>query len=88
MKVSRIVRKKVDCVIPQSSVLDASKYIFGHHHRGLPVVRGKSKKLIGFITQQDILSQLFPSVSELMEDYVHERDFEAMEKKVKDIFNA
>jgi len=85
MKVSRIVRKKVDCVIPQSSVLDASKYIFGHHHRGLPVVRGKSKKLIGFITQQDILSQLFPSVSELMEDYVHERDFEAMEKKVKDI---
>ena len=85
MKVSRIVRKKVDSVTPNSTVLEASKFIFGHHHRGLPVVNGKNKKLIGFITQQDILSQLFPSISELMEDYVHERDFEAMEKRVKDV---
>ena len=85
MKVSRIVRKKVDSVTPNSTVLEASKFIFGHHHRGLPVVNGKNKKLIGFITQQDILSQLFPTVSELMEDYVHERDFEAMEKRVKEI---
>lgn len=85
MKVSRIVRRKVDSVTPQSTVRDASKFIFGHHHRGLPVVAGKSKKLIGFITQQDILSQLFPSTSDLMEDYIHERDFEAMEKRIKDI---
>ena len=85
MKVSRIGRKSVDCVYPDSTVRDASKFIFGHHHRGLPVVNGKNKKLIGFITQQDILSQLFPTVSELMEDYVHERDFEAMEKRVKEI---
>ena len=45
MKVSRIVRKKVDSVTPDSTVLDASKFIFGHHHRGLPVVSGKNKKL-------------------------------------------
>ena len=85
MKVSRIVKKKVDCVSPDSTLLSASRFIFGHHHRGLAVVKNKSKKLIGFITQQDILSQLFPTVTELMEDYVHETDFEAMEKRVKDV---
>lgn len=85
MRVSRIAKKSVDCVTADSTIRDASKFIFGHHHRGLAVVKGKSKKLIGFITQQDILSQLFPTVSELMEDYVHERDFEAMEEKVKDV---
>lgn len=85
MRVSRIAKKDVDCVTADSSLYDAAKFIFGHHHRGLAVVKGKSKKLIGFITQQDILSQLFPTVSELMEDYVHERDFEAMEEKVKDV---
>lgn len=85
MKVSRIAKKSVDCVTADSTLHDASKFIFGHHHRGLAVVSGKNKKLIGFITQQDILSQLFPTVNELMEDYVHERDFEAMEKKVKDV---
>lgn len=85
MKVSNIVIKRVDYVTPDSTLFDASKFIFGHHHRGLAVVSGKNKKLIGFITQQDILSQLFPTVSELMEDYVHERDFEAMEKRTKDV---
>lgn len=85
MKVLSIIKKRVDFITPNSTLLDASKFIFGHHHRGLAVVSGKNKKLIGFITQQDILSQLFPTVSELMEDYVHERDFEAMEKRVKDI---
>ncbi|MBI3984687.1 MAG: CBS domain-containing protein [Candidatus Levybacteria bacterium] len=85
MKVSSIVKKKVDFITPDSTFLDASKVIFGHHHRGLPVVKGKNKKLVGFITQQDILSQLFPTIGEFMEDYVHERDFEAMEKKALDV---
>ncbi len=87
MKVSRIVKKKVDCVTPNSTLLDASKFIFGHHHRGLPVVSAKNKKLVGFITQQDILSQLFPTIGELMEDYAHEKDFEAMEKRAKEVLN-
>ena len=85
MKVLAIVKKRVDFISPDSTLLDASKLIFGHHHRGLAVVWGKNKKLVGFITQQDILSQLFPTIGELMEDYVHERDFEAMEKRAKNV---
>lgn len=84
MKVRNVFKKKVGYITPDATLLEASRFIFGHDHKGLPVVT-KSKKLIGFITEQDITSQLFPSVQDLVEDYVHERDFEVMEKKVKDV---
>jgi len=85
MKVKYVFQKKVGYITPGSTLSEASLYIFGHNHKGLPVVTGKQKKLVGFITEQDITSQLFPSIQELMEDYVHERDFEAMEKRVKEV---
>lgn len=85
MKVKEIMNKKVDFLTPSMSVLDAARLIFRHKHTGLPVVSGKDNKLIGFLTDQDILSQCFPSIKEYMEDVVHARDFSAMEKKIKEI---
>lgn len=85
MKVSEIMNKKVAVATPEMSVLDAAKLIFKYRHTGLPVVTGKNKKLVGFITDQDILSQCFPSIKEYVEDVVHARDFTAMEKKLKEI---
>jgi CBS domain-containing protein len=85
MKVKDIYQKKVDYVTPNSVLTEAAKFIFGHNHKGLPVVDGKNKKLVGFITEQDILSLLFPNIHDLIEDYVHAKDFEIMEKNVKEI---
>jgi CBS domain-containing protein len=85
MIVKDVFQTKVDYVTQDSTILDAARFIFGHNHKGLPVVKGKSKKLIGFITEQDILSQLFPNIRDLMDDYIHEKDFEEMEKKTKEI---
>lgn len=85
MKVSDIIKKDVDSISATHSVLDAAKLIFKHGHTGIPVVSGKNKKLVGFITDQDILSQCFPSMQEYIEDVVRERDFDAMEKKLKEI---
>lgn len=88
MKVRDIFQKKVNYLTPDTSLSEASKYIFGHKHKGLPVViNGKTKKLIGFITEQDILSRVFPDVRNLMEDYIHERDFEVMEARVKNVLS-
>lgn len=84
MKVSDLMQKKIDSVMPSTKVIDAAKLIFKHKHTGLPVVDGKNK-LVGFITDQDILSQCFPSMKEYMEDVVHGGDFNAMEKKLKEI---
>ena len=83
MKVSDVFQKKVGYTTPDSSLLEAARFIFGHKHQGIPVVKKTNKKLIGFITEQDILSTLFPKVSDLFEDYIHERDFELMEKNIK-----
>ena len=83
MIVKDIFQEKVDFTTPDATLLDAARVIFGHNHKGVPVVELPSKKLVGFITEQDILSQLFPNIKDIIEDYVHARDFEAMEGKAK-----
>ncbi len=85
MKVRAIIHKRIDYIHPGATLREAAALIFGHHHRGLPVVEGRGKKLVGFITEQDIASELFPNIIELIEDYTHESDFEAMEEKVKSV---
>lgn len=85
MKVKDIFKKDFVSISPNATVYEAAKLIFGAQHMGVPVVSGKKKKLVGFITDQDITSDMFPSIKEIMEDYVHERDFEEMEKKIKPI---
>lgn len=85
MKVRDVFQKKVGYITPSLILSEAARFIFGHNHKGLPVIEGPKKKLVGFVTEQDITSQLFPSVQELMEDFVHEKDFEAMEKRVKNV---
>ncbi|MGE5041925.1 MAG: HPP family protein [Candidatus Levyibacteriota bacterium] len=83
MKVKDVLHTEVDYVYPNATVLEAARLIFGRHHLGLPVVDPLNKRLIGFVTDQDILYQLFPTSRELFEDYVHERKFEQMENKIK-----
>ncbi|MBI2621432.1 MAG: CBS domain-containing protein [Candidatus Levybacteria bacterium] len=85
MKVANAMSKKVDYVTPETRVKEFSKLIFSHHINGVPVL--KRKKVIGFITERDILKQFFPSIREYMEDPVNEANFEKMEKKISRIFD-
>lgn len=84
MKVKDAMSKKIDYTTPKAKVREVSKLIFGHHINGLPVL--KEKKLVGFITERDILQEFYPSMKEYMEDVVNETNFEKMEKKVSAIF--
>ena len=84
MKVINAMSKKIDFVTPKTKVRDISKLIFGHKINGVPVLKGK--RVIGFITERDILSQFFPSMREYVEDPVNEANFEKMEKKLSQIF--
>lgn len=83
MKVAEIMQRKVESVSPQSTVRDVSRLIFGRGINGVPVCKGK--KIVGFVTERDILKNFYPSMEEYMEDPVHARDFENMEKQVIDI---
>lgn len=84
MKVKDAMSKKIDYTTPKAKLKDVSKLIFDHHINGLPVLKGK--KLVGFITERDILQEFYPSMKEYMEDIVNEANFEKMEKKVSQIF--
>ncbi len=85
MKVSRVMSKTVDHVSPETSIKDVSKIIFGRGINGVPVCKGK--KIVGFITDKDILSKFYPSIQEFVEDPFRSSDFEAMEKKVPEVFS-
>ncbi len=85
MKVLNAMSKKVDYVTPETKVKEFSKLIFSHRINGVPVL--KKKKVVGFITERDILAQFLPTIKEYMEDPVNEGKFEKMEKKISRIFD-
>lgn len=75
--------KDVDFVTTDTTIRKASFIIFGRGINGLPVC--EDKKLVGFITERDILAQFYPSVQEYIEDPFGTADFEKMEGKAPDI---
>ncbi len=84
MKVKDVMSTHVEFVSKDTKVKDVASLIFGRGINGLPVCDGK--KVIGFITEGDIISKLYPSMGEYMQDPVHEGDFESMEEKVSQVF--
>src|SRR3989344_9607003 len=85
MKVANAMSRKVDYVTPETRVKEFSKLIFSRGINGVPVIKGK--KVIGFITERDILHQFLPTMREYMEDPVNEANFEKMEKKISYILS-
>lgn len=85
MKVSSVMSKDIDYVRVDTSVRDVCRLIFGRSINGVPVC--KDKKVVGFITEHDVLSKFYPSMQEYIEDPVHSSDFEGMEKKLGEILD-
>lgn len=85
MKVSDVMSKQVDYVSTETKVKEVCRLIFGAGVNGLPVC--EKKKVVGFITEKDILAPFFPTISEYIEDPFRESDFEAMEHNVKDVLS-
>lgn len=83
MKVADIMQKHVDFVDSDTTVIDVARLIFGRNINGVPVC--KNKKVVGFLTDRDILGKFFPSMHDYVEDPFREGNFEQMEDKVKEI---
>jgi len=84
MKVADAMSKHVDSVSEATPVEKLSLLIFGRGINGVPVCR--NKKIVGFVTEKDILTKFYPSVQEYVEDPFSSSDFEGMEIKIKHIF--
>jgi glycine/sarcosine N-methyltransferase len=84
MKVADAMSRHVDFVSENTKVEKLSILIFGRGINGVPVCR--NKKVVGFITERDILAKFYPSIQEYMDDPFTSSDFEGMETKVEHIF--
>lgn len=85
MKVSDVMSKQIDFVSPNDRIEKAALLIFGRSINGIPVC--ENKKIVGLITENDILNKFFPTISELVEDTVKAKDFEDMEEKASTILS-
>lgn len=86
MKVADIMQRSIITVSEETPIKEVGRLIFSLGLAGLPVV--KDKKLVGIVTEKDILAKFHPSVREYMEDLVHASDFEQMEKNIREFFNV
>lgn len=80
MKVSDIMQRSVINTTEETPIKEVARLIFSLGYGGIPVLRGN--KLVGIITEQDILHKMYPTIDELVEDYVHVSNFEQMEKNI------
>ena len=85
MKVADVMSRRVDYVTTHATTGEVSRLIFGKHINGVPVC--KEKKIVGFITERDILAKFYPTLQEYMEDPIHTIDFEKMEDKASQILS-
>lgn len=86
MKIADIMQTIIATTTENASLKEVGKDIFSLGISAIPVVKGS--KLVGIVTQQDILYKIFPSMAELTEDYIHLRDFEQMEKRFREVLDV
>jgi CBS domain-containing protein/SAM-dependent methyltransferase len=86
MKVSDVMRKSVVTVSENTPLKEVGRIIFSLGVSFIPVV--KERKLLGILTQEDILSRMYPTMQEVTEDLTHARNFEDMEQNLKGILDT
>ena len=84
MKVKDVMSTTLDYVSKDTKVKEVCRIIFGRGINGVPVCKGK--KVIGFISERDIIAKFFPTQAEFTEDPFREGNFEEMEKKAEYVF--
>jgi len=86
MKVADIMRRSIVTVSEETPLKEIGRLIFSLGLAGIPVV--KDRKLVGIVTEKDILIKFHPTVQEYMEDSVNTSDFEKMEENLGYFLNV
>lgn len=81
MNVAQLMNSKVITATAQTKLPRIWQLIFENHIHGLPVVDDK-KHLIGIVSEEDILSRLYPDYREFVEDFHEGEEPEGVEEKL------
>lgn len=88
MKVKQVMSKRVVTVSPETTFKEIGDLIFGkafqHKFSSVPVI-DKNKKLLGIVTEKDLLRRLYPNQEELIEDFFRASNFSNMEERIHDV---
>lgn len=86
MKVHQIMNKKPVYVSLDARFIEIWNILFKKHTHAVPVV-DKNNYLKGIIATEDVLTKLYPSYSDTMEEFLRESTFEELEEKIEEIKN-
>lgn len=78
IKVRAVMTRKVRVAREEDSIRKVAKILSGKRISGMPVVDADNR-LIGVISEKDILEEMFPGYADLREDPERATDFQAME---------
>jgi len=84
MLVKEIMNTNVRTARPNSSINDVAIIMCFNKISGLPVI-DDDDKIVGIISEKDILNGIYPNVSEFME--TGRVDFESLEQEYRDLIN-
>ena len=88
MKVKDIMTKKVVSVGPETKVKDIANLLIKHDITGVPVI--KDKKVIGIVTEADLIMQegkiRIPDFIQFLEARIYLKDGKKFEAELKKIF--
>ncbi len=84
MLVKDIMSHSVRTVLPNTPLLEVSSLMCLYRLSGLPVV--EDGKLVGFVAEKDVLSRLFPTLSDFR-DGMMGVDYDAMEAQYKEVMH-
>ena len=84
MLVKDIMNTNVRTTRPDSSINDVAIVMCFNKISGLPVI-DDDEKIVGIISEKDILNGIYPNVSEFME--MGRVDFESLEQEYRDLIN-
>jgi CBS domain-containing protein len=84
MKVKEVMTKEVKSLLPQMTVKEAVDLFFDMDIGGLPVI-DKGNKLVGIITEKDILKNILPSYLNNVGKFTYEENPKGIKNKIIDL---
>ena len=84
MRVREVMKTRVYSVSPTTPVSKVASMIAQLRISGVPVL-DDAKKLVGIVSEKDVIKAMYPSYDELINDPVASRNFEAMEDRYEDL---
>ena len=83
MQVNEIMSTAVKTVTPETKLVEVASLMCLYRYSGLPVVDDESR-LVGIVSEKDLLNKLFPTLDDLMEGMAR-IDLDKMMGQYKDV---